>query len=141
MWYIREITTIHGQKPEHSDSEEDQRPEALIFLTFFQIFFKKGVDKGVKICYSLQARSREAPPGDERERADRTLKTIQRERNAQEERSRGKADRKGNPGGGSGREAGDAAKDSEDSEEFSVEGKGNRKGNLDRDIEGLNTRV
>ena len=69
------------------------------------------------------------------------LENDTEERNAQEERSRGKADRKGNLRRGSGREAGDAAKDSEDSEEFSVEGKGNRKGNLDRDIEGLNTRV
>ena len=69
------------------------------------------------------------------------LENDTEERNAQEERSRGEADRKRNPGGGRGREAGDAAKDSEDSEEFSVEGKGNRKGNLDRDIEGLNTRV
>ena len=46
------------------------------------------------------------------------------------ERSRnGGADRKGNLRRGSGREAEDAAKDSEDSKEFSVEGKGNRKGN------------
>ena len=46
------------------------------------------------------------------------LENDTEERNAQEERSRGEADRKGNPRGGSGREAGDAAKDSEDSEEF-----------------------
>ena len=56
------------------------------------------------------------------------LENDPEERNAQEERSRGEADRKGNPGGGSGREAGDAAKDSEDSKEFSVEGEWTRKG-------------
>ena len=82
--------------------------------------------------------------GSERSRnggADRTLKTIQKR---ETRKKRGAAEKRTGSGtreGGSGREAGDAAKDSEDSKEFSVEGKGNRKGNLDRDIEGLNTRV
>ena len=76
----------------------------------------------------MQARSRSPPEKGSEGESGPNLENDTEERNAQEERSRGKADRKGNPRGGSGREAGDAAKDSEDSEEFSVEGEWTRKG-------------
>ena len=84
-----------------------------------QNFFQKGVDREGKVWYSIQARSREGPKGALRERADRTLKTIQKRETRKKERSRGES---GPEGGGreeeAGREARDAARDSEDSEEF-----------------------
>ena len=69
----------HRRKTERSDSGKRQCPEALKNLNFFEKKLKKGVDKGVRVCYYSQARPSEGAERDRRAGgAERTLKTIQR---------------------------------------------------------------
>ena len=44
-------------KSERSERGKGECPEALKNLNFFQKKLKKGVDKGVQVWYSMQARS------------------------------------------------------------------------------------
>ena len=46
LWLRSHKTTIRSKKPERLVMSEEECPEALIFLTFFKKFFKKGVDRG-----------------------------------------------------------------------------------------------
>ena len=75
MWQRDSIPTISVSKPEHSLCIFIKWFEALKNKDFFAKKFKKMLDKRNEIWYSMQARLR-----DTEERAGRTLKTIQTER-------------------------------------------------------------